>query len=87
MKKSYPHIRRTLVLPYIDKEFNNKLYDESVYPPIEKVPKRFAIIKRNEWMVDNSDIVIAYIKHSWGGAVRTYNYATKKQKEIINLGK
>lgn len=87
LKESYPHIRRTLVVPYIDRECDSKLYDESVYPPIEKAPKKLAIIKRNEWMIDNSDIVIAYIKYSWGGAVRTYNYATRKQKQIINLYK
>ncbi len=62
-----------------------KLYDETIYPELEKVPYRFAISKRNEWMVDNSDLVIAFVSHSWGGAATTYRYAIRKKKQIINL--
>ena len=85
IKKKYPNIKSVLVVPYIDEGYNKELYDCSEYPPIENVPKRFAIIKRNEYMVEISDVVIAYVKYSTGGAYRTYSSAVRKGKNVINL--
>ena len=86
LKQTYPKIRSTLVIPYLDRKYDNlDYYDASIYPPIEKAPKRLAIIKRNEWMVDNSDVVIAYVDHDWGGAARTYAYAVRRKKKVVNL--
>ena len=33
-------------------------------------------------MVDNSKLLIAYVKYSWGGASRTLEYAKRKGVEI-----
>ena len=86
LQQTYPKIRSTLVIPYLDRKYDNlDYYDASIYPPIEKAPKRLAIIKRNEWMVDNSDILVAYVDHDWGGAARTYAYAVRRKKKVINL--
>lgn len=82
-KKSHPQITSVLVIPYIDRKFSSKKYDETLYPPLEKVPKRFAISKRNEWMVRQADVVVSYVLHSWGGAAKTLEYAERKKKEII----
>jgi len=84
-KKQYPHIRSTLVIPYMDREYDPAYYDGSVYPPIETVPRRYAISKRNEWMVSQADVVISYITHSWGGAATTLKYASRKKKQIISI--
>ena len=86
MKDSYPSIDRVLVLPYLDRKYDEKLYDSTVYPPLESVPKRFAISKRNEWMVEQADVVIAYVTHDWGGAAKTLEYAVRKKSQIINIG-
>ena len=61
------------------------IYDSIVYPPLEKVPFRFAISKRNEWMVDNADIIIGYVKNQYGGAYKILEYAKRQRKNIINL--
>ena len=84
-KKLHPEIRSTLVIPYMDRDLNTDFYDESVYPPLESVPRRFAISKRNEWMVDQSDIVVSGVTHDWGGAATTLKYATRKKKRIISV--
>ena len=84
-KKKYPHIKSVLVVPYINRSFDKELYDYSEYPPLENTPKRFTILKRNEYMVNRSDIVIAYVSHSWGGAAKTFDYALRKKKKMINL--
>ena len=62
-----------------------KLYDSTVYPPIENALPRYAITKRNEWMVSEADLVIAYVSRTYGGAFKTLEYARRKKKAIINL--
>lgn len=84
-KKKYPQINSILVIPYLDRKYDLELYDNSVYPPLEGVPLRFAISKRNEWMIQNSEIVVAYVKYSWGGAAKTLSYAEQKKKHIIKI--
>ena len=82
-KKQFSEISSLLVLPYLDLKPDLVLFDGSLYPPLENVPKRFSIARRNQWMVDESDIVVAYIMHTRGGAAKTYEYAVKKKKRII----
>lgn len=86
LKKQYPAIRSTLVLPNLDRKVDATKYDATLYPSLEKVPRRFAISKRNEYMVNEADIVVAYVTHDWGGAATTLAYAKRKKKEIINYG-
>ena len=83
MKKDHPQIRLVLVLPYLNSSMLTEGYDETVYPPLESVPKRFAIVRRNEWMIRESDIVVAYVIRGFGGAARTLDYARRKKKPII----
>lgn len=85
LKHTYPHIKSVLVKPYLTTPFDKWLYDESEYPPIENTPKKFAIIKRNEYIIDCADILIAYVKYETGGAATTLKYALKKNKTIINI--
>lgn len=83
MKKDHPQIRLVLVLPYLNSSMLTEGYDETVYPPLESVPKRYAIVRRNEWMIRESDIVVAYVIRGFGGAARTLDYARRKKKPII----
>ena len=87
LKFEYPHIKSVLVIPYINRDFNKTLYDCSEYPPLENVPKKFAISKRNEYMIKKSDAVIAYITHEYGGAFTTFEYAKKHGLNCVNLYK
>lgn len=66
-KATYPAIEAVLVLPYLDRNMDASDYDRTTYPPLEKVPPRFAIIKRNQWMVEEADVVISAVAHGWGG--------------------
>ncbi len=81
-KERYPQIRSVLVLPYLDRNYDASAYDETLYPPLENVPRRYAISRRNEYMVDNADVVVAYVAYSFGGAYKTLRYAEKKNKPI-----
>ncbi len=93
LKQGNPAIEIVYVTPYIGltcqskiKEMQNRgLYDKTIYPPIENVPPRFAISRRNEWMVTNSDVVIAYVEHEYGGAYKSLQVAKRRKKKIINI--
>lgn len=52
--------------------------------PLETVPRRFAIPRRNRWVVDAADVVVACVLHDWGGAAATLRYARQKGKRIIS---
>ena len=85
----YPHIRYAVVLERIPQkrdEFDTRDYSDTMLPEgIESVHPRFAISWRNKWMLKQSDFVVTYITHSWGGA---YQYAEKakcQKKVVINL--
>ena len=84
-KEAHPGVRAILVLPYLDRSLDLDAYDGSVYPPLEKVPRRYAISRRNRWMVDQADVVVAYVIHEWGGAATTLRYAEAKKKTIIRF--
>ena len=81
------------VTPYLDLNRQKELselvkfgyYDATVYPPIENVPPRYAILKRNEWMVCNADVIVSYVRFSYGGAYTALRYARRKGKRIIDL--
>ena len=85
VKKAFPTITSSLVLSYLDQKVELTHYDNTVYPPLETVPRRYAILRRNRWMVEVSDVIIANVAHGWGGAAQTLQYAMKKKKTIINF--
>ena len=89
LKQEYPHIYYNVVLAYLPTQKQEyEAYDplETFLPEgIETVPRRFAISWRNRWMVKESEIIICYIDHTWGGAVQYIKYAQNQGKEIINL--
>lgn len=93
IKEKRPNCEVVFVMPYIpdlQKEkrkslMTSDLYDSTLYPPLENVPPKFAISKRNEWMVMQADLIIAYVEHSFGGAYKGLEYARRKKKRIVNL--
>ena len=93
LKAEYGNLEVVYVTPYLNASEQVKikemleygLCDASVYPPIEGVPPRFAILRRNEWMMTVADLVIAYVEHNYGGAYKSLQTAKRKNKRIINI--
>ena len=86
LKQMYPHIQYTVVLAYLPTETSVSQYDpsETLFPEgMEKAPKRFAIDRRNRWMLQQSEYVVTYVTHSWGGAAK-YAELAEKQNRIVN---
>ena len=90
LKADFTEIELIFITPYLEKNYSKLelakyYYDDVIFPPIESAPRKFAISKRNEWMINEANLVIAYVTYSWGGAARTLEYAKRKKKRIINL--
>ncbi len=85
LKSKYPHIKSILVTPYINRQYDTLLYDESEYPPIENTPLKFAISERNKYMITVSDVVVCYVYKNYGGAYTSLKCAKRRKKQIVNL--
>lgn len=84
-KEVYPHITAILVLAYLNRETDASRYDGTIYPPLEKVPPRYAIVRRNQWMVRESGVVVSGVTRGWGGAAKTLDYARRTGKIIFQF--
>lgn len=90
-KKKHGNAKIIFVTPYIDEKYLNNLrfaiegFDEVLYPDLEKVPKRYAIAARNYYMIDNADIVMHYTYHPFTNAMKFVNYASDKNKKLVDL--
>ena len=77
-----------LVLPYTvaDMEYLEDFYDEIWLPDeLHGVHFKNAITKRNEWFVNNSDLLIAYVLRDKGGAATCLKMAEKQEVFTINI--
>ncbi len=87
LKTEYPKIKYSVVLAYMPTKQNSVLnMNDTIYPEIEGHPK-FAIERRNLWMIKKSDYCICYINSSISGAYKFVNTAKRKGIVIFNLGK
>ena len=87
LKKQFSHIRYTVVLAYMP-QGKQEFYDETdtlVPSAVVGVPPRFAIDKRNGFMLDQSDVLITYVVRSWGGAAKFKKMALSRGKHVIEL--
>lgn len=86
LSQTYP-ITYSVVLAYLPTEKNK--YDNltnTIYPEgLEAVPKRFAISRRNKWMIQQSDIVVTYVTHNFGGAAQFKEMAVKQNKNVVEV--
>ena len=87
LKEKYPHIKYSIVLAYLPSKITAEICgDDTLYPDgLEFVPQRFAISKRNEWMIKKSAYVICYVHKITGGAAKFRDKAVKKGCTVINV--
>ena len=87
LKEEYPQINYAVVVAYMPgKQTEYDDYSDTMLPEgIESVHPRYAISWRNNWMLRQSDYVVTYITHAWGGAVRYANKAKSQKKQVFNI--
>lgn len=86
LSQTYP-ITYSVVLAYLpDKKSEYDDFTNTILPEgIEAIPKRFAISYRNKWMIQQSDIVVTYVTHNFGGAWQFKTMAERQGKIVIEL--
>ncbi len=94
LKKIYNHIKLVCVLPFAKQEDDedkiSKNYKKLVDNADEVVTlaenyTRGAYYVRNEYLIDNSSLLICFYDGRYGGTEYTIAYAQKKGKQIVNL--
>ena len=88
LRNKYSNIKVYRVLAYMprnDAVLRDNAEDEDTILPegIERVHPRYAIVWRNNWMIDHSEYVIAYTTHPTGGAYQAVEKAKKKGRRVI----
>ena len=88
MVEKYPNIRFFVVLAYLPRTpLEGDLQGRTILADgVEDVPRRFAILRRNEWMLERADAVVAFVTRSFGGAASFLQKAAREHKKIYNLG-
>lgn len=87
LKKQYSDISLLLLLAYHPAErpvYLSDGFDNSYYPPLENVPRRYAIVRANKYMIDTADTVICYVKHV-GNTRNLLEYAQQRRKNGISI--
>ena len=82
-KLHYPEIELLLLAPYAliqqietPEGFNGTLFPEG----LETVPKPFAIVQANKFMVERSDYLISYCRNTAGNTQKIVDYAKRREK-------
>jgi hypothetical protein len=83
IQTAYAHIRYAVVLDYLP---TTPQSEPTLYPEgLELVPRRFAIDRRNRWMVEQAEFLITYVIADYGGAAKFQSLAQRQGKTVINL--
>ena len=93
-KQKYPDITLMLVLPYHPAERAIPTPDgfDGTYHPegLENTPRRYAIVRTNQIMVDNSDWLVCYVQHGASNSRNLLEYAQRREEkgliQVINIG-
>lgn len=84
LAQQYPAIDYAVVIAYLPQ--GQTLENDTMFPEgLETVPRRFAIERRNLWMLAHADYVITYVTHDWGGAAKFARKARRCGKIVIEL--
>ena len=90
LKSEHEEVKLVCIKPYMtiklneNKEFYYERFDDIEIPTeLADTHYKKIITKRNEWMVDQSDIAIFCVYRDFGGAYNTLKYAQKTGVEII----
>ena len=92
-KQKDPDITLMLILPYHPAErpaTTPNGFDGTYYPDgLENVPRRYAIARTNQIMVDNSDWLVCYVRHGASNSRNLLEYARRREEknliQIINI--
>ncbi|MBQ8351147.1 MAG: hypothetical protein IJY20_03775 [Clostridia bacterium] len=84
--KARKDVQYNIVLSYINEHALNNCQNATVFPEgLENALPKFAIAKRNDWLIENADLVITYTEHKLSNCYKWVQKAMKKRLPVINL--
>lgn len=88
LQHDYPHIKIWLIIAYTEDLHKCRYsFDEFFYPTLSELGyKRWSISKRNDWIIENTDYIIACNQYE-GRAFKFCQKAIRKNKTVIEIGK
>ncbi len=87
ISKIRPEMKFSVVISYLNEKVMKKMKNLPLFPEgLEKALPRFAINKRNEWLIKKSDVAIVYVKNTFTNSYKLMVKAIKKGIKVINLG-
>lgn len=92
-KQKYPDITLMLVLPYHPAEYPTEAptgFDGTYHPEgLENTPRRYAIVRTNQLLVDSCDWLVCYVRHGASNSRNLLEYAEhlsrKRSIQIKNI--
>ena len=87
--KDYPEISYSVALAYLPtrKEDYDIYHGHSFYPEgLEIGPAKFAIERRNRYMISVSDLCLCFVNRTFGGAYKFAKCARTQGLTVVNLG-
>lgn len=84
LKQRHNDISLLLLLAYHPAErpvYLTDGFDSSYYPPLENIPRQYAIVRANKYMVNVADSIICYVKHP-GNTRNLIAYAKRRQHKV-----
>ncbi len=95
LRKEYKYIKIIACVPcpeqasrfnfFQKKEYERMLKSADEVTVLSEFYTKWCMQKRNEFMVNNSSVVVCYVRKQSGGTVNTLKYALKKGLEIIKV--
>lgn len=86
LQRSIPSLDYTIVLSSLGEAAIEGPQENTLFPEgLELAPRRFAISRRNDWMLLHSSYVIAYMKYRISNCHTWIEKARKRGMTIINL--
>ena len=89
LSKDCPEIFYSVALAYLPnrKENCDIFHGHSFYPEgMELGPTKFAIERRNRYLIKTADTCLCYINRTFGGAYKFARMAKNRGLQVINLG-
>ena len=87
LRENY-NIEIKVMVAYLNQKSTIKYLDnETIFPSVlEKTPLKYAISKRNMYMIDESQYMICYLNHTFSNSYTFVKYALSHKLQVINIG-
>ena len=87
LSKEYSEISYSVALAYFPRHKGELYHGHSFYPEGQEVgPARFAIERRNRYLIDSAEMCLCYVNHTFGGAYKFAKMAKRHGLQVMNLG-